>query len=100
MDNFCSSIIVTKSLGNLMDFASCLILKSVLPLLTTLAVASFIWGIIQFFLNPYNEKKREDGKGYMIWGLVSLFVMVSIWGIVNIFSETFGIETFIPQLSQ
>lgn len=98
MSNLCS--IGTKSLGNLMDFASCLILKSVLPLLTTLAVASFVWGIIQFFLNPYNEGRKKEGKEYMFWGLVTLFVMVSIWGIVNIFSDTFQIKTFIPQLSQ
>lgn len=51
-------------------------------------------------INPNNEEKRKQGKQYMIWGIIALFVMVSIWGLVAILTNTFGIKLLIPQLSQ
>jgi uncharacterized membrane protein len=70
------------------------------PFLFTLAVVGFIWGIIQFYLNPENEEKRKNGKTFMIWGIIALFVMVTMWGLVGVLTNTFGIKTLIPQLSQ
>ena len=94
----CKNIGLT-SIGNIFNFLSCTLLKSIIPFLFTLATAGFVWGILQYFLNPDNEEKRKKGKSYMIWGIISLFVMISMWGLVSILSETFGIRTLIPQLS-
>lgn len=88
------------SIGHMFNWASCTLIKMVVPFLFTLATAAFIWGIIQYFLNPDNEEKRKQGKSYMIWGLIALFVMVSMWGLVGVLTKTFGIQTLIPQLSQ
>ena len=89
-----------KSIGNIFNWASCTLIKSVVPLLFTLATVGFIWGIIQYFINPDNEEQRKKGKSYMVWGLIALFVMISMWGLVGVLNETFGIQTLIPQLSQ
>ncbi len=97
--DFCKNISF-DSIGNIFNWASCTLIKSVIPLLFTLATAGFIWGIIRYFLNPDNEEERKKGKSYMLWGLIALFVMISVWGLVNVFSETFQIKTLIPQLSQ
>lgn len=78
-----------SDLKSLIDFFTCLLMDSVVPLLVALAVAGFVWGIIKYFLNPDNEEKRKEGKTFMFWGLVTLFVIVSIWGLVAIFSNTF-----------
>lgn len=89
-----------QSIGNLLNWASCTLISTVVPLLFTLATVAFLWGIIQYFLNPDNEEKRKNGKSYMVWGLIALFVMISMWGIVGVLTKTFGIQTLIPQLSQ
>ena len=94
----CKDIGLT-SLGGIINFFTCTIAKSIIPLLVTLAVAAFIWGVIQYFLYPDNEEKRKNGKSFLLWGIIALFVMVSIWGLVSIFSTTFGINLVIPQLS-
>jgi hypothetical protein len=87
------------SVTKIIDYFTC-ILASIVPVLISLSVVSFIWGIIQYFLNPDNEEKRKAGKGYMLWGLIALFVITSMWGLVAIFSDTFGVGVLIPQLSQ
>lgn len=90
-----------KTIADFINYASCLLIKSVVPLLFTLATVGFIWGIITYFINPENEEKRSQGKSYMLWGIIGLFVMVSIWGLVNIFSSTFNMNNklIVPQLN-
>ena len=88
-------------LTSLINFFSCTLINSVSPLLVSLAVISFVYGIIQYFLYPDNEEKRKQGKTFMFWGIVTLFVMVSIWGLVGIFSSTFlNGKTLMPGLPQ
>lgn len=89
-----------KTLGHIINWASCTLIKSVVPLLFSLAVAGFIWGVVQYVLNADNEEKRKKGKSYMMWGIIALFVMISMWGLVGVLTKTFGIQTLIPQLSQ
>lgn len=81
--------VAITNLTSFIDFLSCVLSKGVIPLLIGVAVAAFIYGIIQYFLNPDNEEKRKAGKSFMVWGIISLFVMVSFWGIVNILQGTF-----------
>jgi hypothetical protein len=101
MGNFCkSSNIGFDTVGHIFNWGTCTLINSVLPVLFSLATVSFIWGIIQYFLNPDNEEKRKAGKSFMMWGLIALFVMTSMWGIVNILSNTTQIKTYIPQVSQ
>jgi hypothetical protein len=77
---FCSNISLT-TLGNIIEWASCTMIKLVVPFLFTLAMVGFIWGIIQFYLSPGNEEKRKNGKTFMLWGIIALFVMDKhLWG--------------------
>jgi predicted histidine transporter YuiF (NhaC family) len=98
--NICQSKIALSSIGGILDYLSCLLVQSVVPLLFALAVVGFIWGVIQTTMNPEDAEKRKQGKMYMMWGIIGLFVMLSIWGLVEIITNTFGIQVLIPQLSQ
>lgn len=65
---------------------------SVIPLIFAVATVMFVWGVVQFFIiNADEEKKRAQGKQFMIWGIIALAVMLSVWGLVGILSTTFGI---------
>lgn len=96
----CPGVGEMKSLTDIINFITCTLMNAVVPLLVALAVVGFVYGIIKYFLNPDNEEKRKDGKSFMLWGLVSLFVMVSIWGLVGIFSGTFGVKSALPSLPE
>ena len=96
----CSGGVKITDLTSLINWGTCTLMNAVVPLLVALAVAGFIYGVIQYFLNPENEEKRKNGKSFMLWGLITLFVMVSIWGLVAILSNTFTPNTspIIPTL--
>ncbi len=78
----------------------CILSSAVIPLLITLSVVMFIVGVLKYLTKADEVKEREEGRKFMIYGIVALFVMVSIWGLVGIIQGTFGVGTnvLIPQL--
>jgi Type IV secretion system pilin len=54
-----------------------------------LALLGFVVGMIRFIVTAGDDKSRADGKQLMVWGMISLFVMLSVWGIVQIIENTF-----------
>ncbi|MBI3572305.1 hypothetical protein HY091_02115 [Candidatus Kaiserbacteria bacterium] len=59
------------------------------PVLFAVAFIVFLWGAFQTFIYGANsDEVKEHGKNLMLWGLIGFFVMVSIWGLVNILTGT------------
>lgn len=54
-----------------------------------LALLFFFWGLAQLILNADNEDKKKAGKSIMVWGIIILFVMFSIAGILRVLDNTF-----------
>lgn len=52
----------------------------------------FMWGLVQFLMNVEDSKGRQEGLQKIIWGIVGLFIMVSIWGIIAIMQNTFKLS--------
>jgi len=79
---------------DLLCYLTRIINDSIIPLLFALAVVMFVWGTINFFIiNADEEAKRAQGKQFMIWGIIALAVMISVWGLVAILGATFKINT-------
>ncbi len=54
------------------------------------AIVFIMWGAFNMIAS---EEKREAGKQTIYYGIIGLFVMTSIWGLVNILNNTFGLST-------
>lgn len=61
------------------------------PLIMTIGVAVFIYGIVRYIAASGDEEKIKSAKGYIVYGLLGLFVMVAFWGIVTAIVNTFGL---------
>jgi len=67
------------------------VIRSVIPLIIALAFIAFLWGIVKFMMSLNGDTKGiESGKGFMVWGLVALFVLFSVWGLLGLLSTSFG----------
>lgn len=62
------------------------------PIVVALALLYFFWGLAQYILNAGNEEKKKQGRDIMIWGILALFIMVSVWGIINVIRDTFNLD--------
>ncbi len=95
-----STINLSESkVGDLLKFVTCLIEQSVMPLLFALALAVFIWGIVKF-ISTEGAAEKEQGRQFMIWGVIAFFVMFSVWGLVRILGDTFGLSNTIPTVTE
>ncbi|MDO8523222.1 MAG: hypothetical protein Q7S12_02990 [bacterium] len=65
------------------------VLCSIIPALFILATVVFLYGVVKYVVAGGDEKKMDSGKQFMIYGLIGLFVMVAMWGIVNAAVSTF-----------
>jgi hypothetical protein len=97
-DGGCSQSLT--NISGLFSFAACIISTSIIPLLVLVATVIFMWGIIKYVLSAPESTERSDGKKFISWGLISLFILVSVWGIIAVLGNTFGLTggVLIPQL--
>ena len=71
----------------------------VIPFVISLALLYFLINIFRLVFASDDSKGRESAKGLIIMGIITLFVMVSVWGLVRILTSTFFGNSFIvPQL--
>lgn len=74
-------------------------IKLLVPFIIALALLVFLWGIFKLVFAGGSEVDVKEGTKFMTWGVVSLFVMISVWGLVNILTKTFfNDNVVIPQL--
>ncbi len=79
---------------------ACIVIKlslDFIPYLVVIAVGAWMMGLIGYVGNGDNEEKRAEGRKMMIYGIAGFFFMVSIWGILSLFTYSFGIPLYIPQ---
>lgn len=97
--SYSSCMGVPNNIGELFDYGICILQGGVTAFLIGLGVIFFLVGVVGYITAGDNEEKREGGRNLMIFGIVVLFVMVSVWGLVNILSQSFfGHGSVLPTL--
>ena len=66
------------------------LLGAVIPILVALGIVYFVWGVVQYVIGDSEEAKKK-GRDRMIFGIIGFVVIVGLWGIVYLVSNTFGI---------
>jgi hypothetical protein len=65
-----------------------------IPLIFAVAFLVFIYGVFKYFiLSGGDEEAQKSGRQLILWGLIGFFVMFSVWGLVNILINTFGLNS-------
>ena len=54
----------------------------------------FLWGLMMFIFKLDTGGDHKEGKDHMLWGLVGMLVMVSVYGIIALLDNTFSLHTF------
>ncbi len=94
-------LVSAQRINNVSDLGNVIIgiINDVLvPLVFAIAFIVFIWGVFVYFIQGgSDEEKRTQGQQLMLYGIIGFFVMVSVWGLVNILVGTFSFNQAIPR---
>ncbi len=91
------------TVGNYCANTICLVAQNILyiinsvlvPVLFAVAFIVFLYGIARSYIFSYGDpEKVKEGHHLILWGLVAFAVMVSIWGLVNVVANTFGLAGY------
>jgi uncharacterized RDD family membrane protein YckC len=67
------------------------IINPALMLLFTVGFFFFVFGIVEFMNEIRKGGDGRAGKQHMLWGVVGMVIMSSIWGIMGLINSTFGL---------
>jgi phosphate starvation-inducible membrane PsiE len=73
-----------SSPDNLIKQINANILNPVIGLMIAFALVFFLYGLVEFISGAANEEKREQGKRHIIWGIIGLFIMLGVNGLLKI----------------
>ena len=84
---------------NYSDAAIIFINSILVPLLMAVAFIVFLFGIYRYFIQGGdNEDSRTEGRKMAMNGIIGFVIILSIWGLVYLVSDTVGLQiTNTPQ---
>ena len=68
-----------------------IILNPAIGVVFALGLFLFVWGLVQFLRALSMGGKTDEGKQHMLYGIIGMFIMVSVYGIISLLSNTFGL---------
>jgi len=60
----------------------------------------FIFGLVEFLWKLNEGGDNKEGKQHMIWGIVGMLIMISVYGILSLIDNTFHLNFSNPDVSR
>ncbi|MBP6926145.1 MAG: hypothetical protein KBB70_00420 [Candidatus Pacebacteria bacterium] len=59
-------------------------------LLSAIGILVFIFGIVKYVI-ANNEEQKANAQRLILYGVIGLFAIVAVWGLVNFIANTTGV---------
>src|SRR3990167_4376395 len=74
---------VTSLISSLVNYS--------ITILIGVAIIAFFYGLIRYLFSATGAEDKGKAAKIMIWGILALFIMLSIYGLVRLLQNTFGV---------
>ena len=62
----------------------------IIPLMYALMFLFFVFGVFRYFFTG-GEENRATGRVFVLWSLIGMVAVFSVWGVVNLLLSTFAL---------
>lgn len=76
---------------NILDTIIANILNPIAMLLFAWGFFMFLWGLFQFMRN-LGANEKETGKMHILYGIAGMFIMIAVWGLIALVTNTLGLQ--------
>lgn len=84
---------MAQTINAFLDKINQFILNPLIVLMFVVALLVFFWGLVEFIYKAGSDDGRDTGKRNMLWGIIGMFIMVAVYGIIRLILDTFGLNT-------
>ncbi len=76
-------------LQNILKFTN----GTLIPFIIGIGFLVFVWGMFKFFIaGGSNEESKEQGKSLMIYATLGFVLIIVFWGVVNLLTQSSGLD--------
>lgn len=68
------------------------VINPILIVLFITAIIVFVYGLLRFVSKMSSEEERRRGKSSMVWGLLGMFIMVAVFGIIGLMLDLINVH--------
>lgn len=68
------------------------IINPIILLLFAVAVLVFLYGVFMYVKDSDSEEGRATGGRHIMYGIFGMFIMISVFGILNVVMNTIGVS--------
>lgn len=68
------------------------ILNPIIYLLFAVSFVYFSYGVVRFLTLDASDGKRKEARDAILWGIVGMVIMFSVYGLIRFVLATFGID--------
>lgn len=81
------------TVGSFMDRVYDVIINPAIVFFFALALVMFLIGMLQFLVyRQSNNEKSQEGRQHMLWGIIGMFIMIAVFGIMRLIINTLGAD--------
>ena len=80
-----------QNIKTLITYLASIFQQWLIPMFMTLALIYVILAVIQYIQATEDSQKRAEKRQQIFWGIIGLFVILSVWSLVSIVQNTFNI---------
>lgn len=84
--------VAEANITTLMTSINRVIINPLIAFIFALAIIYFLYGLLQYLMSPDNEEMKKNSKQHMIWGIFGMFIMIGVFGILNLVLKTIGVD--------
>lgn len=80
----------SEGVDSLLNAVNKVVINPIIIFIFSLGVVLFLFGIVKYLLNPSDENIVKESKNHMLWGLLGMLIMISVFGIMNLIIKSIG----------
>ena len=89
-----------NALGDAVGRLKTYIIDPIILVLLAAGLCLFMFGLVEFLWGMSKGGSPDKGKSHMLYGIIGMFIMFSVWGILTIINDTLGLDFGNPDVSR
>lgn len=87
-----------RNFSTLVNYTEGIFVTIIFRIIFGLALVYFLLNVYRLIKDGGDEGKRKDHQKAIMWSLIAIAAMMSVWALVALVTGTFGEPTVLPQI--